>query len=109
MRSDTGVMLDNSTSPWLAGLRLDSFPGPTVGRQIAQAAQTIEANILSPAASSEWTPVPDPASPDYIPFATKDMVDEAHRLHIRVKPWTVRFQGSLAIAITYRCACRSIV
>ncbi|KAJ4476588.1 PLC-like phosphodiesterase [Lentinula aciculospora] len=83
---ETAVMSDNKTSPWLAGLRLDAFPGD-IGNQIASAAHAIKADILSPAdvASS----VADPTLPEYIPFTTRSMVDYAHRLGMLVKPWTV--------------------
>ncbi|EMD41560.1 hypothetical protein CERSUDRAFT_41625, partial [Gelatoporia subvermispora B] len=86
---ETASMPDNSTSSWLAGIRLDNFPGPSVGMQVAQAAHFINADVLSPSAESYQTPVPDPAMTGYVPFTTKDMVDEAHRLRIPVKVWTV--------------------
>ncbi|OCH88607.1 PLC-like phosphodiesterase [Obba rivulosa] len=86
---ETASMPDNSTSPWLAGLRLDDFAGPSVGMQIAQAARSIVADILSPSAESFQTPVPDPAMAGYVPFTTRDMIDEAHRLKMPVKVWTV--------------------
>ncbi|KAL0950754.1 hypothetical protein HGRIS_007522 [Hohenbuehelia grisea] len=82
----------NTTSPWLAGVRPESFPGPTVGEKIAQAAHSIKADILSPSATSSLSPVADPTLPGYIPFTTKEMIDEAHRLGLTVKPWTVRLQ-----------------
>ncbi|CCM00346.1 uncharacterized protein FIBRA_02376 [Fibroporia radiculosa] len=86
---DYGYMPDNSTSPWLAGLRLDSFPGPTQGQQVAQAAHAIGANILSPSAKSDFSPGEDPLMPDYMAFTTGDMVDEAHKFGMEVKVWTV--------------------
>ncbi|OBZ79244.1 Cytochrome b-c1 complex subunit Rieske, mitochondrial [Grifola frondosa] len=87
--NDTAIMSDNSTSPWLGGLRLDAFPGPTAAAQVAQAAYSIGADILSPAAESSSTPVPDPDMPGYITFTTRDMIEEAHRLGMLVKVWTV--------------------
>ena len=45
-------MPDNNTSPWLAGLRLDSFEGQSLGEQIAQAAHAIGADVLSPDAGA---------------------------------------------------------
>ncbi len=87
--SETAFSPDNSTTPWLAGLRLDSFPGPTLAHQVAQAAHSIGADILSPAASSFETPVPDPDMEGYASFTTKEMIDAAHQLGLKVKPWTV--------------------
>lgn len=83
-------MPDNSTTPWLAGLRVDSYPGPTVGHRVAQAARSLGADILSPSAKSFFGTVPDPSMDGYETFTTKQMVDEAHRLGLRVVPWTVR-------------------
>jgi hypothetical protein len=87
--SETAVMPDNTTSPWLAGLRLDQFPGPSMAEQVAQAAHWLGADILSPAAESFPSTSLDPAMPGYVPFTTKDMVDAAHALGMIVKPWTV--------------------
>jgi glycerophosphoryl diester phosphodiesterase len=85
-------MPDNSTSPWLAGLRLDEFPGPSTSLQIAQAAHSLGVDILSPEVFV--TPPRDPMRPEDELFTTKEMVDEAHRLGLAVKPWTVRFTSS---------------
>ncbi|EIW86408.1 PLC-like phosphodiesterase [Coniophora puteana RWD-64-598 SS2] len=86
---DTALTSDeNYTTPWLAGLRLDTFPGPTSGHQVAQAAQAISADILSPSAESFRSPE-DLHAENYVPFATKAMINEAHRLGLKVKPWTV--------------------
>ncbi|KAG7099551.1 hypothetical protein E1B28_001384 [Marasmius oreades] len=81
---ETAVMPDNSTSPWLGGVRLDAFEG-SFGEQIAEAAHTISADILSPAdmASRE---IDDSG---YVPFTTKSMVDRAHAFNMLVVPWTV--------------------
>ncbi|EPT04407.1 hypothetical protein FOMPIDRAFT_1040162 [Fomitopsis schrenkii] len=86
---DTAWMPDNSTTPWLAGLRLDSYPGPTVGHRVAQAARSLGADILSPSAKSFFGTVADPSMDGYETFTTKQMVDEAHRLGLRVVLWTV--------------------
>ncbi|CAL1696216.1 unnamed protein product [Somion occarium] len=85
---ETATVSDNTTTPWLAGLRLDAFPGPSFEEQVAQAAHYIGADILSPAAVSSEGAV-DPAFTDFIPFTTKPMVEEAHRLGLQVKPFTV--------------------
>ncbi|KAG1773088.1 PLC-like phosphodiesterase [Suillus occidentalis] len=45
---DTAFTPHDSTSPWLAGLRLESFPGPSLSEQIAQAAHAVQADVLSP-------------------------------------------------------------
>lgn len=77
---------NNTTSKWLAGLRPQDFPGTTTGEQLAYAAHSIKAGILSPGAAASGT---DPALPGYIPFATKEMIEQAHKLGVAVKPWTV--------------------
>ncbi|KAJ3523579.1 hypothetical protein NM688_g8703 [Phlebia brevispora] len=87
--SDTASGPGNSTTPWLAGLNLEAFPGPTFDRRVAQAARYIHADVLSPAAVHDDSPVKDPALPGYIPFTTKEMIEEAHGLGVEVKPWTV--------------------
>ena len=90
-RSTTAFGPDNTTTPWLAGLRLDAFPGPSVGEQVAQAAASIRADVLSPAATAEDSPVPDPDMDGYVSFTTKAMIDTAHKLGLKVKPWTVSY------------------
>ncbi|KDR84848.1 hypothetical protein GALMADRAFT_233276 [Galerina marginata CBS 339.88] len=79
----------NGTSPWLGGLRLQDFPGNTTGQQIAHAAKSIKASIVSPVAISSAGTGIDPTDPGYVPFATKDMIEQAHELGLTVKPWTV--------------------
>ncbi|KAI0757351.1 PLC-like phosphodiesterase [Daedaleopsis nitida] len=86
---ETAFGPNNATSPWLAGLRLDSFPGPSLAKQVVQAAHAIKADILSPSASSFETPVLDPEMEGYVAFTTKEMIDTAHQLGMKVKPWTV--------------------
>jgi len=77
-----------STSLWLAGLRPNSFPAPTVGEQVVLAANSIGASIISPAALYDNSTA-DPNIPGYKPFTTKAMVTQAHKLGMLVKPWTV--------------------
>ncbi len=84
----TSVGAANGTSNWLAGLRLDAFEG-TAGVQIARAASAIDADILSPSGVSDSTPVVDPTMEGFIYFTTEDMISEAHKLGMEVKPWTV--------------------
>lgn len=66
---------ENSTTPWLAGLDLSLFPGPTFDQQVAQAARYIRADILSPAATSDRSRTIDPSMEDYVPFTTKVGID----------------------------------
>lgn len=80
---------DGSTSPWHAGLSIESFSGETIGQKIANAAHYIGANILSPAAVSHKGTGIDPSDPNYVPFTTWEMIQEAHKSGILVKPWTV--------------------
>ncbi|CAE6427926.1 unnamed protein product [Rhizoctonia solani] len=87
--STTVYGVNNSTSTWLAGLRPDSFSGATLGVQIAQAAKSIDSNILSPAATDGSSGSLDPNTPGYKSFTTEDMVKEAHKSGMLVKPWTV--------------------
>jgi hypothetical protein len=84
----TVVGPDNSTSKWLAGLRLDEFPGANMEAKLANAAASIGADVLSPAAVSEPSGM-DPGDSEYIPFTTRDMIRRSHELGMAVKPWTV--------------------
>ncbi|KAG5654032.1 hypothetical protein H0H81_008048 [Sphagnurus paluster] len=79
----------DGTTPWLAGLKLSDFPGETLDLKVTNAAKSIKADILSPSAVSNNSPVPDPQQAGYIPFTTKAMVDLAHKLGMTVIPWTV--------------------
>ncbi|KAI0085655.1 PLC-like phosphodiesterase [Irpex rosettiformis] len=87
--SATATGPGNTSTPWLAGLDLSVFPGPTLDMQVAQAARYIHANILSPAAVHDDSPVLDPSIESFVPFTTKAMIDEAHGLGVEVKPWTI--------------------
>ncbi|KAG8681569.1 hypothetical protein FRC08_015549 [Ceratobasidium sp. 394] len=89
MDSTTIYGVSNSTSSWLAGLRPDAFPGPTRGEQLAQATRSIGATILSPAATDGTSGSLDPNIPGYKAFTTAEMVKEAHKSGMQVKPWTV--------------------
>ncbi|KII93720.1 hypothetical protein PLICRDRAFT_101113 [Plicaturopsis crispa FD-325 SS-3] len=87
---DTTLPLDsNRPSPWFAGLDLDAFSGSTLGSRLAQAAHAIGVDTISPEATYPQSSSMDPTNPAYEPFTTRDMVDEAHRLGISVKPWSV--------------------
>ncbi|KAJ6627298.1 PLC-like phosphodiesterase [Mycena sp. CBHHK59/15] len=76
----TTVMPNDGTSPWLAGLNLQNFPGSSLGVRIVNAAHSINATILSPSA---YDSIPGHA------LTTKEMVNQSHRLGMLVKPWTV--------------------
>ncbi|OJA18797.1 hypothetical protein AZE42_00855 [Rhizopogon vesiculosus] len=76
----------NSTSPWLAGLRLESFPGPSLSEQMAQAAHSIQANVLSPTGTFL---IPLSSHEGFSHFTTPEMISEAHRLGMKVIPFTV--------------------
>lgn len=77
---------DNSTSKWLAGLRIDEFPGDSLGVKVANAAASIGAGILSPDGVSRVETGIDGS--DCIPFTTRDMIRRSHELGMEVKPWT---------------------
>ena len=74
---------------WLAGLSVESFPGETFGQKIANAANYIGADILSPRAFSRSGTGIDPEEEGYVPFTTWEMVQEAHKNGLLVIPWTV--------------------
>jgi len=82
---DNAFTPDNSTSSWLAGLRLDSFPGPSLSKQMAQAAHAIQADILSPTGTFL---IPS-SNGGFSHFTTPDMIREAHRLGMKIVPFTV--------------------
>jgi len=88
IEDDTLYGPSGSVSPWHAGLSIDSFFGETVGQKIANAAHSINANILSPAAARKGSAA-DPTDSNYVPFTTLEMVRQAHQNGILVKPWTV--------------------
>ncbi|KAG1729560.1 PLC-like phosphodiesterase [Suillus lakei] len=83
---DTASTLGNSTSVWLAGLRLESFPGPSLSKQMAQAAHAVQADVLS-FTGTFLVPLSSHEGSSY--FTTPEIINEAHRLGMRVVPWTV--------------------
>ncbi|KAF8331518.1 PLC-like phosphodiesterase [Cantharellus anzutake] len=101
---------NNTVSPWLAGINPKDFPGPTLGEQLAQAAHSIGAHILSASHAVSFLPLPnavapdsttsDPTLPGHVAFTTKEMVDEAHKLGMQVKPWTVNVLNSVKQLVT---------
>src|SRR6476469_3187502 len=69
-------------SPWLGGLDIDDFGGDPI-----KAIKSFGASAFSPVHGFPQNgKVTDP---DYKPYVTQDMVDEAHGLGIKVVPWTV--------------------
>ncbi|KAF8905444.1 PLC-like phosphodiesterase [Gymnopilus junonius] len=99
---DTAFGKDNETSAWLAGLRLEDFPGEDIGQKIAYAAKSINANILSPTATSSQGTAIDPIDEGYIPFTTREMIERAHDLGMAVKPWTVNRHNTVAQLLDWR-------
>jgi glycerophosphoryl diester phosphodiesterase len=78
---------NNTTSTWLAGARPDAFGADQpLGVQVARAAASFGFDLLSPSQSANGT---DPTAAGWQWLTTKEMIDEAHRLGLLVKPWTV--------------------
>ncbi|ODN76586.1 hypothetical protein L202_05245 [Cryptococcus amylolentus CBS 6039] len=75
-------------SNWLAGIDIDKLEGDTVGERVARAAASINADFLSPVATSYASNVTGPGFPGFVAFTNKTMVDTAHSLGLGVKPWT---------------------
>ncbi|GAA0438129.1 putative glycerophosphoryl diester phosphodiesterase precursor (GlpQ) [Acrocarpospora corrugata] len=69
-------------SPWLGGIDIDDFGGDPL-----KAVKSFGASAFSPVHGFPQNgKVTDPG---YRPYVTKTMVDEAHRLGLKVIPWTV--------------------
>lgn len=77
--------------PWLGGLNLDDFGGDWI-----KAAKSFGASIISPDFAATGATV---NSPDYTPFLTKEMVEEAKKLGMTTVPWTVNDESSIEDAI----------
>ncbi|MFT7835398.1 glycerophosphodiester phosphodiesterase [Saccharothrix sp. BKS2] len=69
-------------SPWTGGLELADFGGSVV-----RAVKSFGASALSPVHGNPQNGVV--TDPDYVPFTTKALVDEAHAHGLEVIPWTV--------------------
>ncbi|GII53578.1 putative glycerophosphoryl diester phosphodiesterase precursor (GlpQ) [Planotetraspora thailandica] len=70
------------TEVWLGGLDLDDFGGDPL-----KAIKSFGASAFSPLPGDpEGSTVTDP---EYRPYVTRQLVDEAHSLGIKVIPWTV--------------------
>ncbi|GAA5895759.1 hypothetical protein JCM6882_001373 [Rhodosporidiobolus microsporus] len=87
-------------APWLAGLDIETFEGETVGERVAHAAASVNADILSPVATSYASAAADPALEGWIPFTTPEMVSAAHSLGLRVAPWTPNTLNLIEYLIT---------
>ncbi|NHM33571.1 glycerophosphodiester phosphodiesterase family protein [Neobacillus terrae] len=69
-------------SPWLGGIDIDDFGGDFVA-----AAHSLGASAISPVhGDPQGGKVTDP---NYKPYVTKQMVEEAHKYGMKVIPWTV--------------------
>nr|WP_257901889.1 glycerophosphodiester phosphodiesterase family protein [Saccharothrix obliqua] len=69
-------------SPWTGGLDLADFGGSVV-----RAVRSFGASALSPVHGNPQNG--RVGDPDYVPFTTKALVDEAHAHGLKVIPWTV--------------------
>ena len=79
-------------SPWLGGLDIDDFGGDVVA-----AAHTFGAAAVSPVhGSPSGATVTDPS---YRPYVTAALVRHAHRLGMRVIPWTVDDEATMGSLI----------
>ena len=79
-------------SPWLGGLDIDDFGGDVVA-----AAHSFGAAAVSPVhGSPSGATVTDPS---YRPYVTAAMVRRAHRLGMRVIPWTVDDEATMGSLI----------
>jgi hypothetical protein len=68
---------------WTAGIDIEAQEGPDLAQKVAQAAKKANADILSPSHG-----VGEVEVEGYVPFANKTMVDEAHKLGMKVVPYT---------------------
>mgnify|MGYP003589104434 FL=1 len=69
---------EKGKSPWLGGLDIDDYKGNPV-----QAAKAIGADVISP----------------YFPELSKEMIEEAHSLGMKVVPWTVNTESDMEMLI----------
>ncbi|OQO90632.1 glycerophosphodiester phosphodiesterase [Saccharomonospora piscinae] len=75
-------------SPWLGGLDIDDFGGDPVA-----AVSSFGASALSPVhGNPQGGTVGDD---DYVPFTTRELVDDAHAAGLRVVPWTVNDRATM--------------
>ncbi|MDI2130722.1 glycerophosphodiester phosphodiesterase family protein [Yinghuangia seranimata] len=76
-------------SPWLGGLDIDDFGGDPL-----LAVKSFGASAFSPVHGFPQDGTV--GDPDYKPYVTKAMVDEAHRLGLKVVPWTIDDPATMA-------------
>jgi glycerophosphoryl diester phosphodiesterase len=69
-------------SPWLGGIDIDDFDGDLVA-----AAHSFGADAISPVHGSPQNGKVTDAN--YKPYVTKDMVERAHKVGMKVIPWTI--------------------
>ncbi|QVQ52192.1 glycerophosphodiester phosphodiesterase [Spiractinospora alimapuensis] len=69
-------------SPWLGGIDIDDFDGDPL-----LAIDSFDADAFSPVHGFPQHGTVD--DPDYEPYVTPEMVDQAHELGIDVIPWTI--------------------
>ncbi|WP_422646928.1 glycerophosphodiester phosphodiesterase [Actinoalloteichus caeruleus] len=79
---------DGGPSPWLGGLDIDDFDGSVV-----RAAASLGVDAISPVHGNPQNGAVD--DPDYQPFTTRELVEEAHAAGLRVVPWTVNDQATM--------------
>ncbi|KAG9029497.1 hypothetical protein FRB95_005264 [Tulasnella sp. JGI-2019a] len=88
---DTTMIKVDGVYPWLGGTNLDDFNGSYIA-----AAHSIHASVISPVSGLNGT-VNDPS---YVPFTTKATVEEAHKLGMKMLPWTVDDESSISAMLT---------
>ncbi|KAG8872876.1 hypothetical protein FRB97_007269 [Tulasnella sp. 331] len=88
---DTRIIKVDGVYPWLGGVDLEKFNGSYVA-----GAHSISASVISPISGMNGT-VNDPS---YVPFTTKETVEEAHRLGMKVLPWTVDDESSISAMLS---------
>ncbi|TMR94353.1 glycerophosphodiester phosphodiesterase family protein [Nonomuraea basaltis] len=75
-------------SPWLGGIDVDDFGGDPL-----KAVKSFGADAFSPVHGFPQNgKITDPG---YVPYVTKDMVDQAHALGLKVIPWTIDDEPTL--------------
>ncbi|MBA9006236.1 glycerophosphodiester phosphodiesterase family protein [Thermomonospora cellulosilytica] len=75
-------------SPWLGGLDIDDFGGDPL-----RAVRSFGASAFSPVHGFPQNgKVTDP---DYRPYVTRDMVERAHRMGLKVIPWTINDEPTM--------------
>lgn len=88
LEAETIVPVDG-VYPWLGGIDLAEFNGDWVA-----AAASIGAEIVGPAHGDPWTVTVN--TPGYIPWINKDVVKRAHDFNMKVFPWTVDHEVTIA-------------